>query len=58
MAKRVVSNEVQKQAVWEELWLNYYNDTLLKKGLITEQEHRMMKLKINAKTEAKLNGSK
>lgn len=40
MAKRVVSNEVQKQAVWEELWLNYYNDTLLKKGLITEQEHR------------------
>lgn len=58
MAKRVVSNEVQKQAVWEELWLNYYNDTLLKKGLITEQEHRMMKLKINSRTEAKLNGRK
>lgn len=58
MAKRVVSNEVQKQAVWEELWLHYYNDTLLKKGLITEQEHRMMKLKINSRTEAKLNGRK
>lgn len=58
MAKRVVSKEVQKQAVWEELWLNYYNDTLLKKGLITEQEHRMMKLKINSRTEAKLNGRK
>lgn len=58
MAKRVVSKEVQKQAVWEELWLHYYNDTLLKKGLITEQEHRMMKLKINSRTEAKLNGRK
>lgn len=58
MAKRVVSNEVKKQAVWEELWLNYYNDTLLKEGLITEQEHRMMKLKIKSRTEAKINGRK
>lgn len=58
MAKRVVSNEAQKQAVLEELWLTYYNDTLLKHGLITENEHRAMLLKINARTEAKLNGRK
>lgn len=52
------SKEIQKQAVFEELLLIYYNDTLLEKGLVTEWEHRMMKLKINARTERKINGTK
>ena len=31
-----------KQAVIEQLWLTYYNDTLYKKGMITEdQRYRM-----------------
>ena len=30
----------------EKLCLQYYNDVLLQKGLITKEEHRKMKLKI------------
>lgn len=29
-------NEQKKQAVMEQLWLTYYNDTLFAKGMITE----------------------
>lgn len=31
-------NEQKKQAVIEQLWLTYYNDTLFAKGLITEDQ--------------------
>ena len=30
----------------EQLWLNYYNDTLMKSGLITEEQYNRMKLRI------------
>lgn len=36
----------QRKSVIERLWLIYYNDTLLKQGLITEDEHRRMRTKI------------
>lgn len=36
----------KKQSVIERLWLIYFNDTLLKQGLITEDEHRRMHTKI------------
>lgn len=42
--------EQKKQAVIEELWLTYYNDTLFAKGLITEQERNKMRLKIKSRT--------
>lgn len=38
--------EQKKQAVLEQLWLTYYNDTLYAKGLITEEQRNKMRLKI------------
>lgn len=38
-----------QQAVIRNLWLNYYNNTLLEKGTISKDEHRKMKIKINNK---------
>ena len=39
-------NEQQKQAVIEQLWLTYYNDTLYAKGLITEEQRNRMRVQI------------
>ena len=36
----------KRQAPAEQLWLNYYNDTLMKSGLITEEQYNRMKLRI------------
>ena len=36
----------KKQAVIEQLWLSYYNDTLFAKGIITEQQRNKMCLMI------------
>ncbi len=47
-----------KKAVFEELWLNYYNDTLHKQELITETEHRKMLLMISERTQKLLKGAK
>lgn len=47
-----------KNAVLEELWLMYYNDTLRKQGIITELEHRKMYLKISERTRMLLKGAK
>ena len=38
-----------QQAVMRNIWLNYYNNILLEKGIITAEEYRKMKLKINNK---------
>ena len=38
--------EIEKQQTIEMLWLLYYNDTLLKHGLISDREHQQMKLLI------------
>jgi len=43
-----------KKIILEELWLIYYNDTLLAKGVITESIHRMMSLKIHQRTRSLL----
>lgn len=42
-------NECKKRCVVEKMWLNYFNDSLLKKGLITESQHRKMKIQINSR---------
>ena len=44
-------NEQQKQAVTEQLWLTYYNDTLFAKGLITEEQRNRLRLMIKHRTE-------
>lgn len=38
--------ERNKQAVIEQLWLTYYNDTLYAKGLITEEQRNRMRVQI------------
>lgn len=49
MRKLNLSDEQQRQAVVEKMWLNYYNNTLLEKGLITQQQHRKMQTIISAR---------
>ena len=48
------TNERKKQAVVEQLWLTYYNDTLFAKGLITEEQRNKMRLMIKSRTAAKM----
>ena len=45
--------EQKKQAVMEQLWLTYYNDTLFAKGMITEDQRNKMRLMIKSRTDAK-----
>lgn len=44
----------KKQAVIEQLWLTYYNDTLFAKGLITEEQRNKMRVMIKSRTAAKM----
>lgn len=44
----------KKQAVIEQLWLTYYNDTLFAKGMITEDQCNRMRLMIRSRTTAKM----
>ncbi len=47
-------NEQKKQAVIEQLWLTYYNDTLFAKGMITEDQRNKMRLMIKSRTATKM----
>ena len=40
-------NEARRRNVVEKMWLNYYNNELLARGLISESMHRKMKLEIS-----------
>jgi len=42
-------NERKRRCVVEKMWLNYFNDSLLEKGLITQTQHRKMKLQISSR---------
>lgn len=44
----------KKQAVIEQLWLTYFNDTLYANGLITEEQRNAMRLTIRSRTAAKM----
>ena len=46
-------NEQKKQAVMDQLWLTYYNDTLFAKGMITEEQRNKMRVMIKSRTAAK-----
>ena len=39
--------EGEKQKVIDKLWLNYFNDTLYDKGLISEDDRNRMRNRIN-----------
>lgn len=41
--------ELQKQAVVEKMWLNYYNNTLRDMKIINLEQHRKMKIQINSR---------
>lgn len=43
------AKEAAKRNVVEKMWLNYYNNMLLEKGLITESQHRKMRVSINSR---------
>ena len=47
-------NEQKKQAVIEQLWLTYYNDTLFAKGVITEDQRNKLRVTIKSRTAAKM----
>ncbi len=39
----------KKQSVMEQLWLNYYNDTLFEQGVITEDMRNRMRVAIKTR---------
>ena len=45
-------SERKKQSILEKLWLTYYNDTLLEQGVITQDEHDQMLVKIKTRAGA------
>ncbi len=45
-AIKKITTEQRTQTTLERLWLNYYNDTLYAKGLITEADRNKMRLLI------------
>ena len=47
-------NEQKKQAVIEQLWLTYYNDTLFAKSVITEDQRNKLRVMIKSRTAAKM----
>lgn len=49
MELRNNTNEQQRRAVVEKMWLNFYNQTLFEKGLINEKQHKKMTTKINSR---------
>lgn len=44
--KKTVVSEQQRRCLVERMWLNFYNDHLLKEGIITETQHRKMQTMI------------
>ena len=48
------ASEAAKRSVVEKMWLHYYNNTLLEKGLITESQHHKMRVSINSRQSSAL----
>ena len=47
--KKPPMSEKKKQSILEKLWLTYYNDTLPEKGVISQEEHDRMRVKIKVR---------
>ena len=50
MTDKRVNAQQQKKNIAEQTWLNYFNQTLFEKGLITESERNRMKNLISNRT--------
>lgn len=46
MERKQTLNQQILQADMERLWLNYFNNHLLKEGLLTPEEHRKLQIRI------------
>ena len=44
-----MTDEERRRSVVEKMWLNYFNNGLLEKGMITPEQHRKMKLYITTR---------
>lgn len=42
----IAINDAKRRAVVEKLWLNHYNNSLLAKGMITQDQHHKMRIYI------------
>lgn len=42
------NHEVSPEKMARKIWLLYFNKTLFEKGIITEQQHRQMMVKIRS----------
>ena len=49
VAEKAMTNEQQKKAMVEKLWLNYFNQTLYEKGYITEAQRNRLKNRIDSR---------
>jgi len=47
--KEALSNEQKRRNVVEKMWLNYFNDQLYERGMITDTQHRQMKIQISGR---------
>lgn len=47
---RYTKEQQKNNAILEQLWLTYFNDTLYAKGLITEEQRNKMRIKIKNRT--------
>lgn len=45
-----MSPELTKEQLARQIWLLYFNRTLLERGIITEKEYNQMKVKIQSQT--------
>lgn len=52
--KKTLSNEQQKVALVEKLWLNYFNNYLYEYGMITEAQRNHMIAKIDSRKKVHL----
>lgn len=49
MAEKAMTNEQNRIAMTEKLWLNYFNQTLYEKGYITETQRNRLKNMIESR---------
>lgn len=49
MSNVQVYNKEQKRSIAEQIWLQYYNQVLFERGMITEEEHNRMANRVNAR---------
>lgn len=45
-----MSTTLTREQVARQVWLLYFNRTLLEQGIITEKEHNQMKVRIQSQT--------